>query len=52
MSLELTAEQIAKLRKLLAVPDGEPDPTGDDVLVCLAAQQIVNAESDRWHDLS
>jgi hypothetical protein len=33
--LELTFAQMAELRRLLAVPGGEPDPTADDVLCLL-----------------
>lgn len=48
---ELTPGQMTRLRSLLAVPPEAPDPSGEDVLAVLEAQQTVDAASDRWHDL-
>lgn len=46
-----TPVQMAELRELLAMPVGDPGPSAEDVLAVLDAQQIVNAESCRWHGL-
>jgi hypothetical protein len=40
--------QMTRLRTLLAVPDGAPDPTGEDVLAVLEAQSVIEAEERAW----
>jgi hypothetical protein len=51
-SFTLTPWQKLALRELFAVPDGdEPDPTVDDLIVVLTAEQIAEREYQRWHGL-
>jgi hypothetical protein len=46
--LPLDPVQILALRALLGVPDGEPDPTPDDLAVVLAAEQVIDAVAPSW----
>jgi hypothetical protein len=48
---ELSPQQMTRLRSLLAVPSEAPDPSGEDLLAVLEAQQTVDAASDSWHGL-
>jgi hypothetical protein len=44
---DFTPEQIAELRRGLGVPDGEPDPTADDLAIVCFAEAYVAAVA-RW----
>ena len=46
--LAFTPAQMARLRAMLAVPPGDPDPTAADLLAVLEATRITDAESARW----
>lgn len=49
--LELTAAQVDVLRELLGVPGDAPDPTADDLITVLDAEQICQREYARWHNM-
>ena len=49
--LTFTAGQMAVLRRALGVPDGDPDPVADDLLVVLAASVILAEAAARWDGL-
>ena len=46
--LPLTPEQLATLRDRLGLRPGDPDPTADDLIIVLQAEEITAAEARRW----